>query len=285
VPAPIVAVLSTGRCGTQWLARNLGELEPGLWVQHEPIGPLYAPRRHFRRYADPERVFDEPAVRRHLDGVLASKRTYVECGWPLFPALPWLATAVPERLRVIHLSRHPVPTALSHMSHSSWADSPRNDEFTRVATLGPSDPRVFQPGYARRWGGLTPFEKCLFWWTEVHLFGLEFAERFPAVPFVRVRAEEMLAGDPHALASILELVGAGDVERLRARVGERVDSWSHHTDRELDPGLVAQHPRTVATALRLGYDALIYDAEALRARYRGEPERGLDRHGRFTGDQ
>jgi hypothetical protein len=283
VSPPIVVVLSTGRCGTQWLARTLGELGPDLWVEHEPIGPLYAPRRHFRRYGDPERVLDEPAVRGHLDGVLASERPYVECGWPAFPALPWLAAAVPERLRVVHLTRHPVPTALSHMAHSSWAGSPRDDEFTRLATLGPGDPRVFQPDYAGRWEALTPYEKCLFWWTEVHSFALEFAERFPAVPLVRVRAEAMLAGDLDALGRIAGLIGTGDPERMRARVAERVDRWPHRSDREVDPALVGEHPRTVETAARLGYDALDYDPEALRARYQGEPELGLDRHGRFPG--
>ena len=49
--APIVAFLSTGRCGTQWLTAGLRELHPDVEAEHEPIGPLYKPRRYFRRYS------------------------------------------------------------------------------------------------------------------------------------------------------------------------------------------------------------------------------------------
>jgi hypothetical protein len=188
--------LTTGRCGTQWLTATLAELYPHLRVEHEPIGPLYAPRRHFRRWEQPERILEEPAVEEHLHGILTERSDYVETGWPLFPALPYLARVVPDRLRVVHLARHPVPTALSHLAHSSYAGSARADPFTHLATLAPTDERVFQPGYAAGWGKLTPYEKCLYWWTEVNLFGLEFAERAPHIPLLRLAAEPLLAGAP-----------------------------------------------------------------------------------------
>src|SRR5947209_20636317 len=103
--------LTTGRCGTQWLTATLSELYPHLRVEHEPIGPLYAPRRHFRRWDDPERILDEPAVAEHLQGILSEQTDYVETGWPLFPALPYLAQALPERLPVGHPPGHPGPTS------------------------------------------------------------------------------------------------------------------------------------------------------------------------------
>jgi len=39
---------------------------------------------------------------------------------------------------------------------------------------------------------MSPYEKCLFWWTEVNLFGLEFEERFTRVPFLRIKSEKLL---------------------------------------------------------------------------------------------
>ena len=75
--------LTTGRCGTQWLTATLSELYPHLRVEHEPIGPLYAPRRHFRRWEQPERILEEPAVAEHLQAILSEDTDYVETGWPL----------------------------------------------------------------------------------------------------------------------------------------------------------------------------------------------------------
>ena len=281
MPPPLVVFLSTGRCGTQWLTAALRERHPDVAVEHEPIGPLYAPRRHFRRYADPEAILAEPDVRRHVDR-LAGEGHYVETGWPVLAALPLLAERFPDRLRVVHLTRHPVPTALSHLAHSSFAGSPRDDAFTRLATLGPSDPRVFQPEYAARWEGLTAYEKCLFWWTEVNLFGLEFPERYPAIPFTRVASERLLGGDRSQLEGLLEFAGLPWDDAWPAHTDRVVDRWHHHTERDFDPMLVLEHPVTVDTARRLGYRAEEVDADALRARYRGQADAGLDRLGRYA---
>jgi hypothetical protein len=281
MPSPVVMFLSTGRCATQWLAATLGKLHPEVRSEHEPIGPLYAPRRHFRRYRDPQRVLDEPAVAAHLARVLAQECPYAETGWPLFPVLPHLAGTIPERLRVVHLTRHPVPTALSHVAHNSFAGSPRDDAFTRLATLGPGDPRVFQPGYGDRWDALTPYEKCLFWWTEVNLFGLEFAQRFPEIPLLRVRSEDLLSSASGVLPRLLEFAGIAFDQRWTQALDTVVDRWRHHTEQDIDPTLVGDHPRTVETAARLGYDALAVDRAALRARYIGTPDPGADRFGRY----
>jgi hypothetical protein len=276
--------LSTGRCATQWLAATLRELHPEVRSEHEPIGPLYAPRRHFRCYREPQRVLDEPAVAEHLAGVLVEPLPYLETGWPLFPALPHLAAVIPARLRVVHLTRHPVPTALSHLAHNSYAGSPRQDAFTRLATLGPGDPRVFQPRYASRWEALTPYEKCLFWWTEVNLFGLEFASRFPDIPLLRIQSEALLAPASEDLPRMLDFAGIAFDERWAEALGTPVDRWRHHTEQDVDPALVRDHPRTVETAARLGYDALEFDRAALRSRYVGTPNPGLDRTGRYDPD-
>src|SRR4051812_6059685 len=278
-----VVVLSTGRCGTQWLTKTLADLYgDSLRVEHEPIGPLYAPRRFFRDYAEPEGILAVPEVRAHVESIVASQRTYIETGWPLFAALPLFASMFGRDLRVIHLTRHPVPSALSHLAHSSYADSPRDDAYTRLATLGPSDPGVFQTGYAERWDALTPYEKCLFWVTEVGMFGLEFEQLFPEVPFLRVRSEAMLAGDRETLRRLVEHMSLAWDERWVARTGTRVDRWNHHTDQDVDPLLIERHPAAVETAMRLGYDPTAVDPDVLRDRYVGTPAAGLDRIGRFA---
>lgn len=273
--------ISTGRCGTQWLTAALSELHPELSVEHEPIGPLYSPRRFFRRWGNPECVLAVPEVRDHLERVEAGTHPYVETGWPLFTALPLLAARMPERLRVVHLVRHPVPTALSHLAHSSYAGSPRDDAFTRLATLGPQDPGVFHPEYAERWGSLTPYEKCLFWWTEVNLFGREFPQRAPQVPFLRLRSEDLLAGRRETLSGLLRFLNLAERPGWDAQLRRRVDRWHHHIGEALDPLLVRRHPGTVALAGMFDYDAEAVDLDALRARYAGMPDDGADRFGRY----
>jgi hypothetical protein len=283
VTGPIVAFLTTGRCGTQWLAGGLRErYGERIEVEHEPLGPLYRPREFFRRYDDPGAILAVPEVREHVDRIARSP-FHVETGWPLFPALPLLAERFPERLRVVHLTRHPVPTALSHLAHNSYAGSPRDDAYTRLATLGPSDANVLQANYAARWDSLTPYERCLFWWTEVNAFGLEWEERFGGtVPFLRVRAEEMLAGSRPVLERLVEFMGLPWDESWVEQAERVVDRWHHHTDQDVDPLLVREHPLCVEAAARLGYDVSDLDVEALEARYRGEPDPGTDRIGRFA---
>jgi hypothetical protein len=273
--------LTTGRCGTQWLTATLAELYPQVRVEHEPIGPLYAPRRHFRRWEDPEHILEEPAVAAHLQEILSGNSDYVETGWPLFAALPYLARKVPDRLRVVHLTRHPVPTSLSHLAHSSYAGSPREDPFTRLATLAPTDERVFQPDYEAQWETLTPYEKCLYWWTEVNLFGLEFAEQVPHIPLLRVASEPLLAGAPAVRQELLSFLGLPDRPGWTAAGKRVIDRWQHHTDQPVAPELVARHRQTVQTAATLGYDALRFDGQALRDRYAGTPNLGSDRFGRY----
>jgi hypothetical protein len=280
--APIVAFLSTGRCGTQWLTAGLRALYPEVAAEHEPIGPLYKPRLYFRRYEDPEALLSVPQVARHVARLERERRTYVETGWPLLAALPLFARLFPDRLRIVHLTRHPVPSALSHLAHSSYADSPRDDAYTRWATLGPNDPGVFQADYSSRWARLSPYEKCLFWWTEVHQFGLELPARLDGVPFIRVRSERMLSGDAPEIERLLAFIEVPWHDGWLARTEQIVDRWHHHTDAEVDPLAVIKHPLTIETAARLGYDAAGVDVDALEARYRGRPSLGLDRIGRYV---
>jgi hypothetical protein len=276
----VIAFLSTGRCGTQWLSAAFRELYPALWVEHEPIGPRYAPRQYFRRYTDPEAILEVPEVAEHLSAVAASSRMYVETGWPLFAALPLMCRLFGRRLRIVHLTRHPVPSALSHMAHKSYAGSPRDDAYTRLATLGPEDRGVIAGDYGERWAELSSFEKCLFWWTQVHGFGLELESWAAGLPFLRLSSEALLSGAREPLERLVGFLDLPFDERWLERVKVPVDCWRHRSDEEVDPLWVERHPVTVEVARRLGYDASDVDVASLARRYAGEPDPGLDRFDR-----
>lgn len=263
----VVVFLSSGRCGTQWLTATFSELYGEFAeVEHEPLGGRYSPRRFFRSYANPEAILEIPEVAAHVERV-ARTGYYVETGWPVLAALPLLAARFPDRLRVVHLTRHPVPSALSQLSHNTWPGGPPH-ELNRLAVLRPTDPNVFQPHYARAWDQLSSYEKCLFWWTEVHTFGLEFPTRAPDIPFVRVQSERLLAGDHSELSKMLTLMELDWDERWVPRADQLLDRWHHQTDRAFDPYRISRHPQTLRTARQLGYDPLEIDRAALDRRYK-----------------
>jgi hypothetical protein len=278
----VVAFLSSGRCGTRWLAQGLRTLYRGVEVEHEPIGPLYRPRQYFRRFPDPEAILEVPEVAEHVARIERMPRPYIETGWPMFPALPLLAQRVPDRLRIVHLTRHPVPSALSHLARRTYAGSPRSDAYTRWATLGPTDPNVFQWTYADCWDRLTPYEKCLFWWTEVHLFALEFRGRVTDIPVLQVSAEQLLSGNREVLAELLEFMALPWREQWLELIGRRVDRWHRLASDAVDPLEVHRHPTTVDVAARLGYAMAGLNVGSLEARYSGQPHPALDDRGQLV---
>lgn len=264
--ASVVAVLSSGRCGTRWLADGLHELYPEVETEHLPIGALYSPRRYFRRYDDPAAILKVAEVRRHVAHIASARVPYVETGWPVLAALPLLAELLGDRLRVVHLTRHPVASALAHLANEAYAGSARDDRFTRLATLGPTDRNVFQPRYAEVWPRLSPYEKCLFWWTEINLFGLELPGRMAAIPFIRIKAEELLSGDRGELRRLLLFLSLPWDERWPARANESLGRWQRRPGTVVDPLQVHRHPATVQAAWELGYDVAALRGDELYAR-------------------
>ena len=268
---PLVLFLSTGRCGTQWLASNLGDLygEHAV-VTHEPIGPAYRCREFFRAYDRLDEMGAVEEITAHLDAVAATvaRTTYIETGWPLFSALPLFIERFGAAVRIVHLTRHPVPTAISHMAHKTYGGSPRIDGYTQLAALDAFCPGVVRTGMRARWGDLTPYEKTLFWWTEVHLYAQELLQRYPAVAFHRVKAEQILDGDLVALQGLSQFMGLDYRSELVQRTTRRVDKWHHRTDTEFDWRRVLDHPDTVEVASRLGYDFTGVDERVLAARYK-----------------
>ncbi len=271
---PAVLLVSTGRCGTQWLATHLADVYPDLAVvEHEPLGPNYRCRDHFRQPTNIDQLLEDPLFAAHLDRIepITTARAYIETGWPLFSAVPAFAARLGHRLRLVHLTRHPVPTAISHMVHKTYAGSPRVDGYTRLAALDPSCGGVFQRHLAARWDGMTPFEKTLFWWTEVHLYAEELEEALPHVPFYRLRSEDLFTPGGRALRRLCEFMGLPWRDGLADRIEHKVDRWQHRTDEDFDWTVIRSYPDTVALAKRLGYEVDAVDEETLGARYSGSP--------------
>lgn len=251
-------VLSTGRCGTQWLAEklaaNFGDL---LNVTHEPLHNEYRPRLMLGLRTplrlDPD---SRDTVLRHVEEIEQGLETrpYLECGHPCWSTLPYLIDRLGERLRIIHLVRHPVPTARSWLTQSAYVP-PLLPHLQEKVLLSAFDDGVAFPEYRERWASLHPFEKCLFYWAEVNAFGLRL-ERESSTPWLRLRFEDLF-GDS-GTAGLLAFLG---LPKLPALLEHRLDVVDQY--RFLPPmgvpnlDLRVSHPAIAGLGARLGYDNLV----------------------------
>jgi hypothetical protein len=258
----VTFVISTGRCGTQWLAevlrRAAGETAA---VTHEPLGADYPSREMLAAKTpadlDPE-LADEllrhvGEIERTLEG-----KPYIECGHPLWSSLPYLLERFAGRARVVHLARHPVPTAWSWLTQRAYCP-PLAPHLPERVLLSPSDPGVRFTAFRERWPSLTPYEKSLFYWAEVNALAIRL-EQTAGVPWMRVRIEDLFRGV--GVEELLAFTGLGSVQEPFPAV-DKFRFLAH----PCDPRLIGHHPEVIEVARALGYDPLGFDEEELRRRY------------------
>lgn len=264
-----VFILSTGRCGTQWLAEHLQRAYSDRFqVEHEPMHNAYHPRRmltvHTLDDLDPEA---SEQIVAHTEGIetCLAQRGYIECGHPCWSAIPALTDRFRGRVRVIHLVRHPVPTAFSWLTHQAY-QPPLLPHLPEKTLLTPFDPGIRLTEYREHWEEMTAFEKCLYYWAEVNLFGLALQETLEA-PWLRLTYENLFFGDGlERLTSFLEVPPADTLPAARA---ESVDRFRSLTTDRPDLNLLSRHPRIIEAAGEFGYSGEEVDPAALQRRYRG----------------
>jgi hypothetical protein len=265
---PVTFCLSTGRSGTQWLAAALEKFYPDVTsATHEPVGVLYHPRRFLRTRGVMHEMPQIPGVREHIVRIqkLALEKPYIETGWPCFAAVPFLAQVFGKNLRLIHIVRHPVKAALSMQTHGYYQGG--EDTRSQLAQLTPFDPGILQSNYARSWEKMTPYEKCLFHWTEINLYAEELFRAYPEVPQLRILSEDLFSPECSGLKKLLEFLSLPLRSEICAFARTRVDRFRMKTSLNVDWEAVFRHPETVALAGRLGYRFDELDTRALRSRY------------------
>jgi hypothetical protein len=261
-----VFFLSTGRCGTQWLAKHLGATYSDLaTVEHEPLFEDYRSRELLVR-ADLAGARSESRIRAHADHIdeILGDRTYVECGWPCWGALPFLAERLAGRVSIVHLTRHPVPTACSWVANGMYRSSMIPDLHPERVPVSPFDPGVSLPEYREIWELLDPFQRSLYFWAEVHRFGLS-CETSLGVPWLRVRYEDVLS--PDGLAPLLRFLELPLRPAMFDATTMLEDSVHSLTDIWWDVSSAPRLPGLAALAAVFGYDIADADEGALRRRY------------------
>jgi hypothetical protein len=261
-----VFVLSTGRCGTQWLHDTFSSLYADhAVVTHEPIRTAYQPRRFFRQ--DLQQLNDLASIHQVTDHVAQIRETlktkpYIETGWAHFAALPWLYEALEGRMRVVQLYRNPVMTSFSLATQKLY----ERDDWIKLSALSPNDPGAIQAHLQPRWSQMSHYEKCLFYWTEMHLYGQELQRQHPTWQWHALRFEDLFGNDVFALRCLLEFCGLpymSEIAKLRTKPS---DNYVRKTFPQ-DWRLIEKYPGTCELAQRLGYDVENMDGKQLASRY------------------
>lgn len=263
-----IFLITTARSGTQWLADSLERYYSDLLVvKHEPIGYAYRPKIYLRNEIQLDELRAIPEVSDHLDDIhrILESKSYIETGFPCYALAPLLVREFGQQLHFVHMVRHPVHVAASVTTHNWYGPKPRG-RLTFDVQPDPFDAGVIQKDYSARWPKLSPYEKALFYWTEVHLFGMEVETRFSDVPFHRVRFEELLSS-PSELMRLTSFLDLPFRNEWRNSVGIRVDRFRSKKPLSVDWTEINRHPKTVALGKQLGYDLFELSGSELHARH------------------
>jgi hypothetical protein len=267
----VVFFISTGRCGTQWLTNVLDKAYPELAVvTHEPLGSRYCPKHFLRAYDRMAELQEIEVVKKHLEWIegLSDDLIYVELGWPCFAAIPLLCEYFQGKIKLVHLVRHPVNTSLSLVTHNFYQPEIRNNEYIKLAQLDPFDAGVIQKSYAEKWNAMTPYEKCLFQWTEINLYALELRNRFKEVPFLQLKMEELITPSSGAMELLADFLALPFQKTLIESIETRFDNhYNLKTHLNFDWHQIFNHPDTVTLAQELGYNFEGINQENLAKRY------------------
>jgi hypothetical protein len=263
-----VFFVSTGRCGTQWLAKHLAATYADLaTVAHEPLHDRYRSRELL---ACPDLVGapSEALIHAHANRIerILEASDYVECGWPSWGAIPFLAQRFAGRMQVVHLTRHPVPTACSWVTHGMYRPAVIPGLHPEKVPVSPFDPGAALVEFQEQWDQLDPFQRNLYFWAEVHCFALR-CEKSLGLPWFRVRFEELFSTE--ALSTLAGFLGVPLRSALIEAIASREDEHRSLTDIWWDVGSAARLPVLSELASELGYDLNDVDEPALRRRYLG----------------
>ena len=189
----------------------------------------------------------------HLANQLRNGVRNVNCGWPAFAWLDYLAERYGDRFRFVHLVRNPYDNAASHATHQTMLPQSLNPMEKRCKLFG-TDPHVKFRQFADRYDRFGTFERHLFHWLEVTTYAQEHIET-PGFQGL-FRFEDIVAPDMADLNRLMSLLLGRDVVSPGVEPFDRVHRQSPWPlDFHIDPDL---QQAVDALAIQLGYtpDAL-----------------------------
>ena len=217
-----VFVVSTGRTGTQFLARTIAGW--GARSHHEP-GPWWL--RHLSNAHASGRVSTERAasfLHQVRDEALADERPWFEASCLDHGLVAPLLEAFPDAT-VVHVVRHPVGYVRSAQDWGAYRFGGRPLNVLPYRRLAPPQFRPLDPVARVRWAGQDQFARLAWAWTAMNRSMRtqgEGSDRFRTVRFEDLTDLESGPVELRRLADDLG-VTVGD-DQLRAAVADRVNA-------------------------------------------------------------
>lgn len=185
-------VLSTGRCGTQWLTELLRQQLPQARVEHEPLHFQYRPDINS---ATLPLQFNAELILQHLQRIqqqLTTGQPYIETGFPCWRHLPWFRRQLSGPVKILHLHREPLSTVRSLLKlhafvpplfdylplKNFYLPDACQDQFKMVQAL---------------WPTLQPAEKSLCYWLELQAYALQLQQDWPANDWLSLSFSELVS--------------------------------------------------------------------------------------------
>lgn len=185
-------VLSTGRCGTQWLTEFLANSYPQRLVCHEPL--------HFDYRPDLNTELSPVTVNRdiitthllHIQRLLDEGKEYIETGFPCWRHIQWFRQQLKGQVRVIHLHREPQQTVASLLKINAFVPPILPHLPTKNLYL-PDSATGLLAELRHLWPQLNAAEKNLWYWTEVQALALQWQTEWPSEDWLALGFTELFS--------------------------------------------------------------------------------------------
>lgn len=205
-----VFVLSTGRCGTDFLYHVLKPFSP-LDVHHEPKSKLATTSRHLynNRHQINQKGGELAFLAARNDALLDAylfKKIYMETNNRLTFFAPFIENILPK-VRFLHLVRHPGDFVRSGMRKGYYTEDKLSD-YSKI--------RPVTEEMQKKWESYSRLEKISWLWYQTNAFIEQFKWEHPD-KVLTIKAEHLFR-DPeevvHQLNDNLNL-GIGEIGRIR----------------------------------------------------------------------
>jgi hypothetical protein len=241
-------VLSTGRCGTQWLAETLPHWSSHFVVQHEPIHFQYRPDLN---HPDSPLKHNAERLSSHLDFIrkqIHQGYTYIETGFPCWRHLGWFKAEL-GKVKVIHIHRDPLESVVSLLKLNAF-----------IPAVLPHLPvkNLYQPGYSQDllssqqelWPLLSPAEKNLWYWAEVQHQARQYQQNWPKSDWLSLRFSALFS--PQSQQQLAAFLGVKGEPYWPAQ--QKVDQFGLAAlPQQLQFPLLGQSGAIIQLAKQLGY--------------------------------
>lgn len=241
-------VLSTGRCGTQWLAETLQLWSDNFVVRHEPLHFQYRPDLNS---PSAPLTHNTELLTSHLDFIrkqIAQGYTYIETGFPCWRHLDWFKQHL-DQVKVLHIHRAPLQSVSSLLKLNAFVP-PFLPHLPIKNLYLPADEQDLLQQHKALWPELNPAEKNLWYWAEVQHQALRYQQHWPQADWLSLSFSELFsAKSQQQLADFLEIPTANHWP-----VQQKVDQFGLAMQSQpLEFPRLCQFDQIAQLAQRLGY--------------------------------